>query len=308
MRHARNLLGLGVSEIVVLSSRGASAEEAFSDSRIVVARQIPADCPPIAIVATDTSKHIAIARELVGAGAHVLIEKPIANENSHDIVLLAQEAESAGLCVRVAYNMRFLGAIRKVIQSVTENAIGQLAFARIEAGQWLPDWRPNRDYREGYSASSSRGGGVGLDLSHDLDYMLAIFGMPVTWKTLRTRTGMLKIASEDVFEGIYSYSNGGIVSVHLDYLEKAPRRVLRILGHDGSVECDLIGRRLTVDSVHGLSVFEDDQMFDMGGTYIAELTSFIAETQGGPHLLPTIEDGLNVLRLLNDSRKGASHV
>lgn len=299
-RHVRNLLALGVAEVVVLTARDLSANDAFSSPRIRVVDSIPADCPPVAIVATDTSRHVSVTRELVAAGAHVLVEKPIAAGITHEAILLADEAAASGLCVRVAYNMRLLGAIRRIGEHIAAGTIGRVLFARIEAGQWLPDWRPDRDYRESYSASASEGG-VGLDLSHELDYMCALFGMPASWKTLRARTGQLQIDSEDVFEGLYSYANGSVASVHLDYLERTPRRTMRVLGAEGSIECDMIGRRLEITSARGVSTERDDKLFDMSETYVSEVTSFFDEIAGGPKVLPSIEDGLDVLRLLNDS-------
>jgi len=300
VRHVGNLLALGVAEVVVVTARDLSANDAFSSPRIRVVDSIPADCPPVALVATDTSRHVSVARELVAAGAHVLVEKPIATRDPREAKLLAEEAAASGRCVRVAYNMRLLGAIRRIGESITAGVIGDVLFARIEAGQWLPDWRPDRDYRQSYSASASEGG-VGLDLSHELDYMCALFGIPSSWKTLRARTGQLQIESEDVFEGLYSYSNGSIVSVHLDYLERVSRRMLRVVGAEGSIECDMIGRRLEVISAQGVSVKRDAELFDISETYVSEVTSFFDEIVGGPKVLPTIEDGLDVLRLLNDS-------
>ena len=47
---------------------------------------------------------------------------------------------------------------------------------------------------------------------------------------MTARTGFLPIESDDIFEGIYRFSDGGTVRVHLDYLERAPRRRMRIVG------------------------------------------------------------------------------
>ena len=44
----------------------------------------------------------------------------------------------------------------------------------IISNSYLPKWR-KRDYRTSYSSSKSQGGGVLLDLSHELDYLTWIF-------------------------------------------------------------------------------------------------------------------------------------
>lgn len=77
--------------------------------------------------------------------------------------------------------------------------------------------------------------------------------------------------------------------------------MLRVVGAEGSIECDMIGRRLEVISAQGVSVKRDAELFDISETYVSEVTSFFDEIVGGPKVLPTIEDGLDVLRLLNDS-------
>ena len=81
--------------------------------------------------------------------------------------------------MRVAYNLRFLPVFREIERILREAVIGQTLFVRIEAGQHLGAWRPARPYALGYSASTARGGGVALDLSHELDYMRMLFGHPI---------------------------------------------------------------------------------------------------------------------------------
>ena len=49
---------------------------------------------------------------------------------------------------------------------------------RVECQSWLPYWRPERDYRESYSARADEGG-VLRDLVHELDYAIWAFGGPV---------------------------------------------------------------------------------------------------------------------------------
>jgi len=46
----------------------------------------------------------------------------------------------------------------------------------IKVGHFLPLWRPNADYRKSYRSKRWLGGGVDLELSHEIDYCLWLFG------------------------------------------------------------------------------------------------------------------------------------
>ena len=54
--------------------------------------------------------------------------------------------------------------------------VGKILSVRCEVGQFLPSWRPNIDYRESVSARKALGGGALLELSHEIDYLMWIFG------------------------------------------------------------------------------------------------------------------------------------
>ena len=43
---------------------------------------------------------------------------------------------------------------------------------------FLPNWRSNRDYRKSSSLKKVEGGGVLLELSHEIDYIRNLFGVP----------------------------------------------------------------------------------------------------------------------------------
>lgn len=314
-RHTRNLLALGVTEVVVLTRRDLSGVEAFEDARVTSSADIPDDCPAVAIVANDTDKHVPLARQLVALGASVLVEKPIADGITDELLALREEARAAGVVVRVAYNLRFLGAIGRVGELLADGVIGRRLFARIEVGQWLPDWRPGRPVTELYSASQQRGGGVALDLSHEVDYLTMLFGTPEDWRVLPSSTGLLGIEAPDVFEGIYAYPDGFSATVHMDYLERVTRRRIRVVGAEGVIECDVAGKLLRV-ARHGEAEtrYEQPGLFDGPGTYLAELESFFAEVSGETprQALPSLEDSIEVLRLLDDPcgarPEGGDHV
>ncbi|MDO8848030.1 MAG: Gfo/Idh/MocA family oxidoreductase [Coriobacteriia bacterium] len=304
-RHVRNLLAMAVSEVVVVTARDVSEVEEFGDPRVRVEPVIPANCPRVAIVANATDLHVATARALVAAGAHVLVEKPAAVGPGDDLNALCAEAEAAGATVLVAYNLRFLGVFRRIAELLEGGTLGRRLFARIEVGQWLPDWRPDRPVTELYSASAERGGGVALDLSHEVDYLYMLFGQPVDWVTRTSHTRILGIDAPDVFDGVYSFDDGFSCTVHMDYLERTPRRRIRLVASAGVIECDIIAGTLAVTAGGSTVIDDDPTLFDARGSYTAELEAFFSAITGQTvegATLPSLEEAARVLELLADRK------
>ena len=46
----------------------------------------------------------------------------------------------------------------------------------INCSSFLPSWRKNIDYQSSVSAKKSLGGGVLLELSHEIDYLIWLIG------------------------------------------------------------------------------------------------------------------------------------
>ena len=119
---------------------------------------------------------------------------------------------------------------------------------------------------------------------------------------MKSKTSTLEIESEDIFEGIYKYDSGFTCTVHLDYLQSPPTRKIRILGSEGYLGVDFIHKNITI-GMNGKTemVVDDERLFDMGSTYSDELRAFIAVLEKQAAVSVTLEDGINVLTLLEDN-------
>lgn len=299
-RHVANLLRRrDVTRVLVFSRRrNGLAGLNLEGGRVRRVKSLGDAEADFAMICNETGRHVEAAMTLAKRGVPLFIEKPLSHK-SKEIGRLRASVRRRKVPVFVAYNLRFLGALRRLKKLIDGGTLGKLCCARIEAGQFLPDWRPGRDWRLSYSAHHSRGGGVALDLSHEIDYMRWLFGEPVFWRVDKSRAGNLPLRAEDLFEGIYRFKRGFLCSVHLDYLQKPPRRLIRVIGTRGSVEVDLFGRRF-VKIVNGReSVLKAPSLFEVQGTYAAELGHFIRELKSGKRLIPGLDDGARVLELIN---------
>jgi len=297
-RHLENLNRLVEVEHIFVCSKVKDCLKGLKDKRKVsLVKSIDDIQPDLAIVANETYNHIDTAVILARKGIHLFIEKPLSHNLSGKLNLLKKIVKRNKIKLCVGYNLRFLGALKFIKTKLSQNVIGDIYFAKIEVGQYLPLWRSERDYRVSYSASKKRGGGVSLDLSHEIDYMRYLFGEPRSQEVVKAKVSSLKIDSEDIFEGVYVYSNF-VCNVHMDYLQKDMKRIIRIEGEKGSIICDFIRKRITIDTLGRKTTVSNKKLFDLDKTYMDEILSFIKSVKFNREPAVTLEDGVKVLELI----------
>lgn len=240
-RHLRNLAARGERDLVAVRRAGDALGPELPGVRIAASvAEAAGDAAGAAIVCTPTSLHVDGALEALRAGCHVLVEKPLADGLAR-YDELQDAARAAGTVVGVAHCFRFHALLRGVRDALAAGRIGRPLAAAVWCGQHLADWRPGRDHRETYSARRSEGGGVLLDLVHELDYADWLLG-PIRAVSAEVRhSGTLGIDAEDTADLILGFESGATASCHLDYLARPPVRGGWILGDRGSIRWDLIG-------------------------------------------------------------------
>ncbi|NMM45590.1 Gfo/Idh/MocA family oxidoreductase [Rhodospirillaceae bacterium KN72] len=288
-RHADVLGGLGFN-VSVVSRRSISEYPRYSDIRSAIA-----DYPGAYIViATETSAHGDAIADLQGAGhtGRVMIEKPLFGALSD---LRGDVSDDLRKRIAVGYNLRF----HPLVGALKERLTGRAVFL-IEAavGQYLPDWRPQRDYRSGYSARRAGGGGVLRDLSHEIDYLLWLFGPWRRVAALTGTTGQLEIDSEDYASILVKGRDFPAATLALDYLDRAVRRYVTVQ-HDGGTTClDFVAGTLTEN---GAVVAEAKP--GRNETYIR---LHEAMRRGEESALCSFDEGMDVLRIIEAVERAAS--
>jgi len=207
------------------------------------------------VIATDTSRHVADALEALDAGADsVLVEKPVA-PTADDAHLLHEHPRRAA--VWVAAPLRAHAAFRHVRRLV--GRLEQGGSAHVWSQSWLPDWRPDRDYRESYSARADEGG-VLRDLVHEIDYATVLFGPPLLLGASVAIAGPLEIDADQAATLLWRAGRFD-VATRLDYLTRPATRGLVVRSPDGEIEWDVaraVVRHTTPDGEVMEQVFEHD--------------------------------------------------
>lgn len=266
--------------------------------------------PQIAVVASPATFHIATAQALAESGVHLLIEKPL-SASLDGVAQLLLTCKQHCIVLLTGYNLRFLPSLQMFRDKLKERVIGKALSVRCEIGQYLPSWRLNSDYRQGVSARRELGGGVLLELSHELDYLQWIFG-EVEWvKSTLSRQSNLEIDVEDTAHltvGFTSNSNDGqlIGNINLDFIRHDTTRLCTVIGELGSLRWN--GLTGVVDLFEA-GAKEWRQLFryqhQSDDSYLAEWKDFIDSVNKYKTPLVTGEDGLKVLQVIEAARKSS---
>lgn len=197
-------------------------------------------CPQIAIIANPASMHLDVAKPLAAKGVHLLIEKPLAASSEGVQSFLNTCAESK-VVLMVGYNLRFLPSLQEFQRLLHKDRIGKILSVRCEAGQNLLAWRPDTDYRKTVSAQSKLGGGVLLELSHEIDYLRWIFG-EISWvKASCSTQSNLEIDVEDTVHAILGFKTGNLQgTLNMDFIRHDTMRTCTAIGERGTLRWDAL--------------------------------------------------------------------
>lgn len=230
----------------------------------------------LAFITNPTSLHAETLQSLRGRAGALFIEKPIFSADQADLDPAA--LLDPGQKAYVAAPMRWCGVMLALKNRLETGADGRPYCARVLCSSYLPDWRPGVDYRTVYSAHKAMGGGVTIDLIHEWDYLVDLFGAPERLYNLRGQYSELEIDSDDVSLYIAQYP-GMLAEVHLDYFGRGYRRSIELFTPSGSLVADFGAGTLTLPDGT-----VEDYTEDVNARYLREMAYFL-DYAAGPELL-----------------------
>jgi predicted dehydrogenase len=251
----------------------------------------------LVVVSSPSSNHIDTLPALIARGWHLLVEKPIV-ARPEDCDVIDRALASALPAVRVSgFNFRHIPSLMQMRDRIAAGELGRVVRASFVAGLWLPDWRPAQDFRQSYSADAARGGGVELDLVHEIDVARWFFGDLTLEFALGGRLSSLGLQSNDVSAMVFS-GNGPIVQVALDYVSRKRLRHYEIVGDEAGLCWDIDGTLDLITPDGRQRLLTETGGFNVGQSYIDMITR-IADAAAGrwQEPLQTLADGVASTRL-----------
>ena len=192
------------------------------------------------LISSPTAKHYEVIEKAIKLNKPLFIEKPLFSEVGTSEGELVDKISSKGIPTYVGCNLRFLDCLREVKEIIGNERINEI---NSYSGSFLPDWRPNTDFRKTYSANKELGGGVHIDLIHELDYLYWIFGRPESNISSSSSKSSLNIDAIDYANYLWGYKNFN-ASIILNYYRRDTKRTLEIVTDKATFLVDLIQNRI----------------------------------------------------------------
>ena len=185
--------------------------------------------PDAVSVVVPTSLHYKIAKEILGFGCHVFVEKPIAStgEEAEDLVSMAKQL---GLKLMVGHIERFNPAIIELKRRIEDGELGDIFQVHARRLGPFPTRIQDVD--------------VIMDLApHDLDIMRYLIGSDINRLHAETNR-ILHETMDDLFAGLLRFDNGVLGVLEINWLTPTKIRELYVTGELGMFQVNYITQDL----------------------------------------------------------------
>lgn len=253
-----------------------------------------------AIISNPTNLHFKTIEQLASKSIPLFIEKPAVHQLKN-VTQLINYVEDRCKISYVACNLRFHPCIQFFKNYIQENDFN-INEVNIYCGSYLPDWRPGKNYKEIYSANNEMGGGVHLDLFHEMDYSCWIFGYPNACRGFWSSKSTLNITAPDYANYLLSYKTFN-VSIILNYFRRKPKRTIEVIGSNDTWVIDLITNQIISESRGVIFTASDYNIVD---SYKTQMHYFINCLIHDKKPMNSLRESVEILKLSlkNESIKG----
>jgi predicted dehydrogenase len=307
-RHAKNITQLGDHELWLHDPDISRAIQLASETGAHVAKTIDealATSPNAALICTPPDNHVDVAKISLEAGVHCFVEKPLAT-NYQEAVDLTELAERNNLTLMVGFNLRFHPGLMKVHQLIDDGTLGRVMMVRAEFGQYLPDWRPNSDYRDNYITDSESGGGIISEESHEVDYVQWLAGKIDDVYVAAGQLSDLDMRSEDSALMVMRLKSGVLAEIHVDCVQLGYSRHCKVIGSEGSAEWTYETGVTITRGPEATDIETFDISPDPNKMYLDEVVDFFESCEGKAKPPVDGRSALETMRVIEAAHRSVS--
>lgn len=283
-----NVLRTLYPDIELIALRSSPASVSIPGIKDIYDFPVPSEDFDFVIISNPTSEHRETIIKSLSLRKPLFIEKPVLS-SLYGVEEMLEMIEDSGIITYVACNLRFHPVVLSLREAVTKKR--PLEYSSY-CGSYLPSWRPESDYRNSYSAQLRLGGGVHLDLIHELDMCRFILGDPENVIKYYAKKSALEINSPDVAHYCLEY-NDSSAFITLNYYRKVSRRDIELVWDDEIWYANLLKNEIvssTGDVLHS-------EPYDVMNTYFDQMKYFLNAIKFDGILMNNASEAVETLRM-----------
>lgn len=260
--------------------------------------------PEITVIANPATFHSEMVSSLAPTGTAFLIEKPLA-ASVVDAESIKKQTDRYSSHVMVGYNLRFSLSLCFLKNLIDQKEFGKVISVRADVGEDLRTWRPGVDYKSSVSAQKLLGGGVLLELSHEIDYLSWIFG---DIKHVNSMVGMISQLDTDVedFAFIHLVTKSDVpISLSMDFFRQGKSRECIVVLENITLKWDGIAGSVSTLSLNGKWEILKIWAEDLAGTYTSEMKYFLDCLFTGAIPQCNLESAIKTIKVIEEIKSNS---
>ena len=278
-------------KVVIFALRNSMSADAYLDVNNIYTISDLKSKIDFVIISNITSEHEKSILQTIELNCPIFIEKPVLN-STINAESLSQKLLSNNILTYVACNLRFHPAIQFFSNYLKSHDL-KINEVNIYSGSFLPEWRKGKNFREIYSSNKELGGGVHLDLIHEIDYCIWLFGFPGKVINVQRNVSTLEIDACDSANYIMQYPKF-TATINLNYYRRDKKRQIEILTEDATILIDLEKNSIT-NLVTNEILFTTN--FNILETYLHQMNYFISNIISNKQPMNSFFEAVKILKL-----------
>ncbi len=274
-RHIENLLSLGQKNIKIYDSNCVLAKKISKKFNVEQLETLQFKNVNCTLICTPPSTHTSIAKKALSGLSNIFVEKPLDN-SLKDINDILKIAKKKSLNIFVGYVFRFDHGLQKIEKLLEQDTIGKVISFDAYEGWYLPNWRSWQDHTKSYTGSKKLGGGIILDGSHELNYILWLIGEIKQVFSYFNPVPSLKVKAEGIAEILLISKSNSIGRIHLDFVNPKYNRHFEILGERGSIRWNFETKKIEIQKAGSTKSKTIKYGLDSNQMYVDEMKYVIS--------------------------------
>ena len=228
-------------------------------------------------------------------GFHIFVEKPFLIRTNR-IKPIIQLSKIKKKITHVGFNMRYTKRLLKMKQ-IIKNNVNTIKHVKIKVFTDFRTWRKNKDFQSTVTFNRNLGGGVINELSHEVDYLVYLFGKPTHVKVNEILNQDIQINVEHHIESTFWYKNLELrITLEANMLAKNNKRICEINLDNTKIKINHLANNIRITDKKIKNIKFDD---NINFSYKREISHFFKSIKNDVESELSFEKCVDTQNILN---------